>query len=185
MLPALSGYGTPSISKKASTLTDQVTPAAERECKLRAARIKIEQIHKSLNSGSLNKEPLPFETTLKMIRTARSEQLEALQNPHEYARMRLLRNLSPGERKTVASLDPQKRSKAAELAQKLRNGHWKDRIFSDPQFGQYTFHVFNEKQITIDQLATVFLRWGAEKQFSYKRNPLKVHPIFTREKQLF
>lgn len=146
--------------------------------RLTSNKEKIDKILAIVNSGSLNRNPLPFEKTLKVIRAAKAEWLRKTADPHHYARFRLLRNLNIEERKTVTSLEPSEEVLADSLAQALQEGNWCDPILSHLRFGQYAFRAFESNAITLEQFATVFLRWEAEEQFSCPGNPLRVRPIF-------
>lgn len=144
------------------------------------AALKLNKVNSKLRLGSLNKEPFPFEETLKLISAAQEEKVQAEINPHSYALKRLLRNLTAEEQECVTQIKEDEEGLPEEVASALRAGKWDHEIFSSPRFGQYTVQAFMQKKISIEQLATVFMRWEASVQFSHSGNPLLTHPLFQK-----
>lgn len=152
-----------------------------REKKIAEAAAKLAKVNEELHTGSLNIHPLPFEKTVKVIKAAQKELAADEQDPHRCAWKRLFRNITPEEQQFATRIEEGEEQQVKEISRALIQGEWNHPIFSAPRFGQYTVQAFKQKQITIEQLATVFLRWEAAEQFLESGNGLLEHPIFENE----
>lgn len=142
---------------------------------------KLEQVNRDLHTGTLNQNPLDFETTLKVIQAAQREEIQAANNPLEYALMRLLQNLSEEDQFTVSTVWPAELRNVAKLQNAIAENDWTDTIFQHKRFGQYAFQALKEQAITLEQFVTIFLRWEAEEQLTDSTRPLVRHQLFNED----
>lgn len=131
-----------------------------------------------LRSGRLNQNPLPFETTLKVLRKAEALNQRAELEPRKEALYRLIRNLNAKDIKQIEIVDASENHYIDEVASALLCADWKNEIFNNERFGQYVFAAFKEGKISIEQLTTVFLQWEAKQQFAHDEITLNQHAVF-------
>ncbi len=119
----------------------------KRESKLhKLIMSEIAEINEVVNSGTLNKSPLLFDNTIKVINAANTEMVSREKEPHQYAIHRLLRNLDSKDQNLVITIDKSEFPQVEKMAKAIISGDWDDDIFHHLRFGQYAFHAFKEKK---------------------------------------